>query len=391
MRTRELPDLKDKEDRKHQFIRLYNNLPIIHGETIQLHVCRSPHYGLPDGINHNDDHQGSRHGAYAFLMNKLNLGNQKIDKATRQHFLKEWGFARGYKITRLGYEYNARSTAGDQLIGLSLAMLHNPDTATKELFEQSIVSIIENDYALLEGGVPKDSDIQAHYFKLITKNNMRPEKVKIKSSRGMFQPGLETVGAQALTILCALRVADVICNSTIAREHYNKLLWRYGYGLLSLFPTTFAPRGSRGYFNDHNCMVAAYILGSLSNKLGRRYWGTIMLYLWSLSYRYYSGYFTGMVNEIIPGIISSSYIEKCKRYIYEEEPNTFALEEHKHIRTNLEYPVKFNLMNQDEFHPDLDQKITIGVPAYRAGLGWLAHATMIDPEEAKDFLGRTNI
>src|SRR5690606_39758278 len=81
----------------------------------------------------------------------------------------------------------------------------------------------------------------------------------------MFHPGLECTGSSAITLLAALKVGSKILKSKTHKETYNKLFWKYGYGFLSLFPTTFIP-SKRGYFNDHNCMVAAYILAKLADR-----------------------------------------------------------------------------------------------------------------------------
>ena len=221
-----------------------------------------------------------------------------------------------FKLTET-LERNFGSVSGDMLIGFSLGMLNlRPESAQtvdssgsvmfndganaslKERFDEMLSAIVENDYALLEGRRPEDGDInQAMWDRIEKENEKLIVKKKMKSIRGMWQPGIETVGAQALTVLCALRVGDKILGAAYAKREYRKLLFRCGYGLLSLFPTAFTKK-QRGYFNDSNCMVALYILSKLADgKMGKFFWKMAMKYVWALSNKWYNGYFTGLLND----------------------------------------------------------------------------------------------
>ena len=73
------------------------------------------------------------------------------------------------------------------------------------------------------------------------------------------------------------------------------------------------------------CLIALYVLSKSSKTtLGKLFWKIPMVYVWLLSKHWYNGYFTGLVKECYPNVISKSYIDKCKQYLYEEKPNTFA-------------------------------------------------------------------
>lgn len=373
-KVRSLPNLVDEDKRKEYFKKVYYSLPVFDNNFFQLYVNRVKADEIPNGTNHNDDHQAARHGTYSFLMSILDKRNNRIDEALSSHMARKYGIVRGFKVKSLeDVEFNLKNTSGDQLLGICLGILpyalnqttdtdlNNPRNQTlTERFEQIVNDIIDNDYAL------------------------RDEDLSKKADRGMWQPGLETVGAQSITILATLKLAERLGSPT-AKTHYNKLSRYYGYSLLSFFPTTFFPT-QRGYFNDHNCLVAAYILTKLSKGFSKYFWGSVMLYVWSLSYKWYNGYFTGLVNDALPGVISKNYLETCKKYIYEMEPKTISQDKGTHRKAQV-YPVAFNMMNQGEFHPDEDHKIVLNhEKEHLSGLGWLAHAIMIDPEESKRFL-----
>lgn len=343
-----------------QFKSVYLNLPVYENQYLKLYVNRVPENKQPNGRNHNDDHQGARHGTYAFLMSKLGVLSEKIDNATRLHLQKQYGAVRGYKYDMANnLVFNAVDTSGDQLLGLCLAVQSSKDERVWDAYEEAILGIIENDYAL------------------------RSKDGQSKSDRAMWQPGLETVGAQALTILAALSVGAKLGNKE-AKKAYKKLIWKYGYGLLSLFPTAFIPK-QRGYFNDHNCMIACYILASNSTGIAKKFWSLIMLYVWSLSYNWCNGYFTGLLNEVQPTWVSKKYLERCKSYMFEEEPNMFAYDGYTDGKVTEGYPVKFNEMNQGEFWPDEEHVIALNgsKSKTKSGLGWAASAIMLDIEESR--------
>jgi hypothetical protein len=275
------------------------------------------------------------------------------------------------------------------LCGLNLAILANPQVnMINEKFDHIIAGILENDYALMEGQQPeKDSPGHGLYAKLLKENNYRIEKVPMKSSRGMWQPGLETVGAQALTILAALRVAEVKSGNREAGKAYRKLLWKYGYGLLSIFPTAYTDN-QRGYFNDHNCLIALYVLSKTSkSKLGKLFWKIPMLYVWSLSKHWYNAYFTGLVKDCYPESVPKSYIDKCVAYLYEQEPNTFSYADLEKEPTK-DIPVSYNNINADEFSPDIRADVInhqLTNLKIKSGLGFIAAAIMLE-DNPKDLL-----
>lgn len=368
-RTRDIKGIDDDNKRKYWFLKIFDNLPLFETEKEILYVNRVPVNVKQDGSNHNTDHQASRHGTFAFVLNKLGLNNKKVDEALRHHIQGRFGVIRGYKFKNDIMEFNANKTSGDQLLGVALAMSNaniepGNNDALIENYEIAIRHIIDNDYALLSADGTK------------------------KSERGFWSPGIETAGAQALTILAAISVCRRLGIKDIEAD-YNKLLWKYGYGLLSMFPTTFVPF-RRNYSNDHNCIIASYILHKMSkSKLGKLYWGLVGLYVWSLSYKWYNAYFTGLVKEMLPWAISNNYVKKCEDYLYEEEPKMDAVNWAKTVKPK-KYPVMFNDMNQGEFWPDEEHRIIDGVTPDttidRSGLGWFAAAAVINPEKAKEYI-----
>lgn len=389
-RARTTPEIPPLEKKRAYFQKIMRELPVLKTEELELYCTRIPYGKIPDTHNQNTDHQALRHGTYSFLMNKLDLKNEKIDAAMKMHLQGKW-LCRGYKINP--YEdqiaFNAHTTSGDMLCGTNLAMMSNPDNMLKDKFEELIHSILSSDYSLLEyGGPGVEDDTYAIYKELFEKVGEKSELLQMKSSRGMWQPGIETVGAQALTVLSALRVSDKICKDPDAHAAYKKLLYKYGYGLLSLFPTAYID-SKRGYFNDHNCLMALNVLSKLAdNKLGKLFWKTSMIYVWLLSRHWYNGYFTGLVNDAHPGTIGDKYIEKCQAYLYEQEPNTWTVETTtQEIDQNI--PVNYNNIPGDEFSPEIAQNLSTTLNAedkIRTGLGFMAAAVMLE-KDPKCLLG----
>lgn len=412
-KKRDVPMSPSNLIKKARIQNVLRKLPIYEDPVrqIELYVNRVPYYDSPNGYNHNTDHQASRHGTYAFLMNRLGLSNDRIDNALSMH-MRNGKLARGYRWDQLDKAIimNYNTVSGDMLIGTSLGMLankksvtmsaHDPDKILDikanhsfETYDVMLGNIIDNDYALLEGSRPEDGDINQAMWDSIEKFNEKAiYKCTMKSMRACWQPGLETVGAQALTILAAVRIGDKVIGASYAKKEYRKLLWRYGYGLLSLVPTAFT-QDRRGYFNDHNCMVALYILSKLANnKAGRLFWKLPMLYVWMLSKQWYNPYFTGLLEDAHPGTVSKRYLMDCEAYLYEQEPVTDHYFEDSIDKVPEAYPVRYNEMNQQEFmvdekqtvmfKPDTDPGLNINpmwsVRRYKSGIGFLAAMVMLE-------------
>lgn len=437
MKKRAVPAMPTDEKRTTHLKALMAKLPVYRGADQELYVNRVNYMYQPDLKNHNYDHQAARHGTYAFLMGAIDKRTAEIDNAMAAHVYKGQ-LSRGYKkvndiepdgLTEDGMpqfkiiektERNSGSVSGDMLIGYSLGMLNRREEAAtvadyngsqllvdgangymKERYDEMLHTLIENDYAILEGSRPEDGDInQAMWDRIEAYNEKAINKKKMKSIRGMWQPGVETVGAQALTILCALRVGDKVLGASYAKKEYRRLLFRYGYGLLSLFPTAFTKK-SRGYFNDSNCMVALYILSTLADtKLGKMFWRIPMKYVFNLSKPWYNGYFAGLLNDAHPGSVTQKYLDDCVAYLYEEEmPVVISYEAGANLEPK-EYPIVLSNRNQDEFLPDQGQtmllpdgltteekgKALVRVTRYRSGLGILANAIMLEKTKVKEIL-----
>jgi len=401
--TRDVKPQSDDKKKKY-FNFMYIKLPRFVTETEELYVNRVPYYVKPNGINHNMDHQALRHATYTFLMGKIGKRNSNQEFSLAKH-MKGDSLLRGYNNDG---QINQNTVSGDMLCGMSLAMLDvksdvipgliikgGTGDILKDKFDEIVVNIIENDYALLEKGIPEDGPEREVYNEEL--NTVKdPLSVRLKSARGMWQPGLETVGAQALTLLAAVRVADKKCGSVLPKRTYKKLLYKYGYGLLSLFPTAFL-QSKRGYYNEHNCMNALYVLAKLAdNKLGKLFWTLPMIYVFLLSYKYRNGYFTGLLLEVAPWLtfLLKYHKEQCINNLYEKEPLPYSREFGIEVIATKNLPVPFNSMNQGEFyvempHRELITKVDneiIRTDNYHSGLGWIACAIMLEPNIVKEFL-----
>lgn len=383
---RAVPEPVDLETRRTYFKSVFDRLPLFNTNEITLYTNRVPYYSVPNGYNHNPDHQCARHSTFSFLMSKLDIRSEKIDKATWMHMQGQW-LARGYNYhPEHGLTFNAATTSGDMLCGLNLAVLTTQNEMVKEKFDQLVTHVVDNDYSLLEGASPGKEDAGYElYNKLLKQAGYRQEAVRMKSARGMWQPGLETVGAQALTILAALKLADKKLGNVKARKAYRKLLWKYGYGLLSLFPTAYID-SKRGYFNDHNCLIALYVLSKLSeSKFSRLFWKIPMVLVWRLSVHWYNGYFTGLLNNAHPGTVSPQYIQDCVSFLYEEKPRSYGIVDTELKTVDFsEQPVTYNDLDEDEFSPDVpmdrETKEIIDNNKVKAGLGFIAAAILLEDD-----------
>lgn len=304
--------------------------------------------------------------------------------------------SRGYKYNQTEQEwiFNTQTVSGDMLCGLNLAVLNTNDDFILEKYDELVHGIIHNDYALLEGEVPDTDEITHDIYKNLLSKYKERSLFKLKSNRGMWQPGIETVGAQALTILATLKLAEKKTGNSEAAKHYKKLFYGNGFGLLSIFPTAYID-SRRGYFNDHNCLIALYVLSKLTtNPIEKFIYKMSMKYVWSLSKHWYNPYFTGLVKEVYPDLISKEYVDNCIAYLHENEPRDYGFLYSK-ITIDSNVPVTYNLLDEDEFSPDLpqnrrtivaDEKVKI-----KTGLGFLASAIMIEEKPEVLLEGLNNI
>ena len=367
--------------------KVFNFLPVFTNDWFELYLTRQPYFLPTDGMHHTDDHQCLRQSQYAFMLENLGRRDSKVDTALQTHISGNW-LLRGYKWSYFDRQLmlNAQSTSGDMLLGMAIASMNTEHEMLKEKYEQLIVSILDNDYALLEGARPDSAPANILWDKLYLQNDQRFEKIRMKSYKGMWQPGLETVGAQALTILAALRVADKKMGNRDAKKAYKKLLYRYGYGLLSLVPTGYIPN-SRGYFNDSNCMHALYILSKLSDtQFGKFFWKLPMVYVWLLSRSWLNPYFTGLLEKAHPGTVSKEYLKQCQNYLFSADP-LLAVYDTSSAKMVKETPVPVGNINYDEFNFECNMDVQAGdiekSPIYRTGLGFMCAAALIEPNPEK--------
>jgi hypothetical protein len=342
---------------------LFNRLPVLTGVYSALYVNRVPLSQIPDGKNHNTDHQAARQGVYTFLLKRLNQDWSKAVNTLGDHLHQQFGCIRGYNVK----EYNTSDVSGEQLLNLCFGVHEiplrtddeeeaKPGLIITEKLELAIYAILKNDYAL-------------------------SVKMHEKSKRGMFQPGLETVGAQALVILAILKFGLVKLRLRDVAPYYNSLMWKYGYGLLALFPTAWLPF-KRNLSNDVNCMTAAYLLAKLSeNRLSKLYWTLVMFNIWLLSFKTYNAYITGMLNEIAPWLLTKSYIKKCQAHLNETDLSGIG---YYKFKSNKPF-VKHSEWVDGEFLPEegINDFADPEREPYHSGLGPLAALVLINPEATK--------
>lgn len=365
--------------------RIMQTLPVLKGYESELYVNRVRVTEVPNGHNHNTDHQCSRQGTYVFLKRKLGLNVDEAENSLAMHMWRKW-LKRGFKQNPVGETVdNIQNTSGDMLIGLCLGMLDSTHPGLRDGYYELIHSIIDNDFALLAHDIPdKNEPGYDMYMRKYEACGENPNLVDMKSYKGRWEPGLDIVGAQALTLLAALRIGDKVVGAQDAKKMYQVVLKKYGYGLLSLFPTAYID-SKRGYFNDHNCMVALYILSKLADtKFEKFIFKFAMRYVHALSRHWYNGYFTGLLEDAYPGTVSQEYINKCKAYLYEEAPRTWGYDNGSVQQVEKLEPVKFNQIAEDEFAPDCGlNKSVVSGNQVRTGLGFMAHAILLEKDPKK--------
>lgn len=365
-------------------------LPLMKHENYTVYLPRQKYGAEANGRNHNTDHQCSRQGTYVFLKSKAGLLDANDVAGLREFLLGDY-LARGFSVHDIGLKlFNTNSVSGDMLCGMALAVSQVCESdefktgLLQESYEKLIASIIKNDYSLKEynGPMPDDDGILPEIYKeRLAEAKFDKFLVNMKSNRAMWQPGIETVGAQALTVLAALRVADVKFRSPQAREHYKKLLWKYGYGLLSIFPTAYID-SRRGYFNDHNCMMALYVLAK--NAKYKWFWKLPMLYVWALSRHWNNMYFDGLLVDAYPELKGKlkKHIELSKAYLMEVSNPMEMVKRHSSVieTQTHDYPVPLTKVYDDEFYPDIRRDV-ICTPNndssfHYSGLGYYADLVM---------------
>lgn len=281
--ARTSPDVTTLEEKRALFQKSMAELKVLKTEELELY-CDVIYGDVPMPHNYDTHYQALNQGLYAYSMNKLGLFNEKIDSAVRMHMQSKW-LCRGYKMNphEDQIQYDAHSTSGEMLTGMSLAMLTNVDLITRDKFEELMTNVVQNDYALSEYGGPyPGTALYPLYKDFFNAVGDRSELLKMKSSIGMFQPGLEIGGMRALQVLSALRVASKVCKDPVAQKAYNDLVFKYGYGLLALFPTVFSAANE----NLANCQIAVHILESLADtKLSKLFWKVSAMYLSALAYK----------------------------------------------------------------------------------------------------------
>lgn len=357
-RNKGVTDHHSPDDETRYVVEFWKKKPLIRYGTRILHVLRVPAGEEPTGKNHNTDHQLARHGVLVAI-NQID-GNcpQGEISAMYDHIVRDDGqLLRGYHVDDNGDRLNSNDVdvSGDMLVGLIFGSTH---CSSETQYQISLINtlgqhLLVNDYAIKSGN--KKSDV------------------------AMWEPGIFTVGAQAVTILAALRFCY---RKTHNLEFLKRYLWLFyfcGYGLLSLFPTAFLP-SRRGYNNDNVVIQALYsLIKNTDSSLERFVYKFAILYTWLLSFPYYNGFFTGLVHDVT-GLIPRVYRQRCLNYLTVDGWSAYSRSGWSETSIMKSLPLPPQLRNNGEFGPvDEDQETGRlgGFDEYVSVLGWLSSYTLI--------------
>ena len=325
---------------------LFHHIPLYKENGHQLYVCRVPFHEKPNGMNHNSDHSALRHGIYLSLMKKIGVVTESMARSQNAHYdASKDEFHRGYYIKEDGtiehHSYNPVS--GDCVVGHCFAYVNHKDDMELDM-----------------------ASIAYHCIK-----NQGLKTNGIVSSVANFLPGIQsksetpvTVGAQHITYLAVVRSGmDAI--KRLPEEmrrfrglpsyryfawHYYKRLILYGCFISVMFPTV-GVWWRREYNNDVICMMSAYILHKLSsNRLEKLIYGISGFYIWSLSWPWLNGFFSGLLREMLIKFPSDSYMNRCLLWAIDLSEVKFGNIGPK--EKSKEWPIDPDRLEFDEFSPE---------------------------------------
>ncbi len=207
------------------------------------------------------DTQCLRYGIHTFLSAKRGKADKNVIDGLGKFILGDY-LACGVINEQGSVKYNTKRVSGDMLCGLTLGINSVKDEVIQDKYEQLIASIIKNDYSLKEFDGPMDSKtgiLSEIYKERLEEAGFDKFALNMKSNGASWSPGIEINGKKALIILAALRLSSVKNRDPLADKHYRKLLWRYGYGLLSI-----------AHNDDSICEMARYVL--IKNAKYKWFW-----------------------------------------------------------------------------------------------------------------------
>jgi hypothetical protein len=214
-----------------------------------------------------------------------------------------------------------------------------------------------------------------------------------------FLPGFQSIGSVAtipmgekeLTYLAALKCASNAYNDSGARDLckgrinipseniYEKEFKKRFYGYLGFLLCMFPTAGlwfRRGYFNDNNCMMAAYAIYLLSDSWFERMIMRIAMFnVWLMSWPWYNGFFSGLLYDACgKRFPTKKYMKKCFVYSCTSGSHPYSVKLYSKKLSPDKWPIPMGMRNMGEFMPDEDQETVSninGKPQYLSTLGQL--------------------
>jgi len=351
---------------------LYYHSPVYKSNHHHLYVCKVPFDQKPNGMNHNSDHSGLRNGVYLSIMKKIGIVNDDMIRSQNSHYdaCKD-EFHRGYYVHEDGslehHSYNPVS--GDVAVGHCFAYIHQRDHM--ELDMASIAYHCIKNQGFLTAG------------KISTVANFIP------GIQGKPSETPVVVGAQNITYLAVVRSGmDAVKRLDPAMRkfrglpsygyfawHYYKRLFIYGAFISVMFPTV-GVWWRRSYNNDAICMMAAFILYKLSsNRLEKLIYGISGFYIWSLSWPWLNGFFSGLLREMLKKFPSEKYMSRCLLWAIDLAEVKYGSVGPK--EKSSEWPIDPKRLEFDEFAPERSHEDQYSDPSkiqyvYRDNVGQLA-------------------
>lgn len=401
-RTISSVNYKQLDLRQQYFNSLLKKLPVLKGSGLKVYAPRVPLDKPTNGSTHVSQNQTKLQALLVFLSSELGIHDEQLVNGLTNSFLG--GFlTNGFTVNSENKAVNNIQSADDLLLSsVSLAIatlnvkkmssnveidgekyvpLSGVEFVLREKYEILILKIFEDyDMSFLEGATPEDETAKKLFKELIKQSEGDVNLIMMKSHLGMFQPGLELSSKNALAILAALKVTGVKLRSIAARKYYNKLLWKYGYGILGAFTNPKEKNLSE--------MLSLYTLSLLStNFLGKLYWRLAMKWTWGHTKHKYNALFTGLLNKSHEKAVSQKYLDTCRANLYEEEPRNYGFNTVGSVVANKtkEYPVKYNNSFESEFMESQDLVVNLDIVDERVktGLGWLLQALVLEEDPKK--------
>ncbi len=381
------------ELKQQYFNKILNSLPILRTEAFKLYASGVPLKKIPDGYNHDNNRQLINQGILQFLFGQLNVIDEGLVSGTSL-LISEYTLGLGIKLNPIDNTLitNVLSSNIECLSSLNIAMLSNQvkyntiledsyinttrgEDIFRERYERLVVNIIEhNDMSLLEGASPVDKFALKLYKEKLSELNGNSDYLLMKSHKSIMSPGIELTGKNALSLLAAVRIVEKKLKKRSWIKLYNSLIWKQGYGLLSLFSS------SNSNENHLSRMTDLYVLSKLSDSpAGRYFWKCAMKFTWLLTKHTYNGFYTGLLEKAHPNSVNQDYINKCINFLCEEEPRNFSYGNTVSHNTKI-YPIKFNKQNDlgQKFNNNDEVFVDIESERTRNGLEFLANLIMLE-------------